>query len=189
MIVSDRSSLRRWRARNGLSRPPAPGASAGRLCIIAAVAILTACERQATPSATPEDSWYRAVDSPVHEFITLPPFLFSPVKAELVTEAVIALGDGPLLQLSPSEAVRYADDRLRTMRELRPFLIHGLYRRERRFNVAIADRALWVDSADAADDRAPVKRQPLVIYIDEVPPDVYVTVGDTRSTVDPAAIP
>ncbi len=68
--------------------------------------------------------------------------------------------------------------RLRTMQELRPFLIHGLYRSKRAFAVAIADRALWVDSADHHEDASPVTRQPLVIYIDEVPPDVYVTVGE-----------
>jgi len=151
------------------------------LQLLAVVSLLTACSREPTPAPPPADSWYRAIDNPAHEFYPLPPFLFSPVKPELVDEAVTAMGDGPLLQLSTSEAVRYADDRLRTVRELRPFLIHGLYRSKRTFNVAIADRALWVDSTDDPNDHAAVRRQPLVLYMDEVPPDVYVTVGNGQS--------
>jgi hypothetical protein len=87
------------------------------------------------------------------------------------------MSDGPLLQLSTGEAIRYADDRLRTMRGLRPFLIHGLYRTKRLFNISIADRALWVDSLGDPLDNPPVRRQPIVLYMDEVPPDVFVTVG------------
>ena len=88
------------------------------------------------------DRYVVSIDNPYHQFFPLPPFLFSPVKAELVDEAATAMGDGPLLQLSTSEAIRYAEDRLRTVPELRPFLIHGLYRSKRAFRIAIADRAL-----------------------------------------------
>ena len=97
-----------------------------------------------------------------------------------------AMGDGPLLQLSTSEAVRYTDDRLRTVRELRPFLIHGLYRTKRAFRIAIADRAIWVDSMDSPHDTSPVRRQPLVLYMDEVPPDVYVTIGHADQHLEAA---
>jgi hypothetical protein len=147
---------------------------------LTAAPLLAGCGQESTPAPPPTDTWYRAIDNPAHEFYPLPPFLFSPVKPELIDEAAAAMGDGPLLQLSTSEAIRYADDRLRTVRELRPFLIHGLYRSKRTFTVAIADRALWVDSADSPEDRSAVRRQPLVIYIDEVPPDIYVTVGGAR---------
>ena len=153
----------------------------GIVQILAAASLSSGCSQEPTPAPPPADSWYRAVDNPAHEFYRLPPFLFSPVKPELVGEAVAAMGDGPLLQLSTSEAMRYADDRLRTLRELRPFLIHGLYRSKRTFNIAIADRALWVDSTDDPNDQTPARRQPLVLYMDEVPPDVYVTVGDAAS--------
>ncbi len=148
-------------------------------------ALLAACDRTPAPPPPPMDTWYRAVDAQ-HEFLPLPLFLFSPVREEHVQEAVEALGDGQLLQLSTSEAQRYATDELHTVRELRPFLIHGLYRSKREFTVAIADRALWVDSVDDPFDTTPVKRQPLVIYIDETPPDVYVTVGARRADADTA---
>jgi len=145
---------------------------------------VTGCDRTPTPAPLPTDSWYRPVDNLAHVFYPLPPFLFSPVKIELVDEAVAAMGDGPLLQLSTSEAIRYTDDRLRTVRDFRPFLIHGLYRSKRTFSIAIADRALWVDSADSPDDRTPAQKQPLVLYMDEVPPDVYVTVGDASADIE-----
>jgi len=149
-----------------------------RCAVTLLILVLTlACTEQLSYPAAPEDSWYRDAGIEQHEFFPLPLFLFTPVAEELVAEATTAMGDGPLLQLSTSEARRYATNPLRTMRELRPFLIHGLYRNARVFNVAIADRALWVDSADDPYDASPVRRQPLVIYIDEVPPDVYVTVG------------
>ena len=141
------------------------------------VALVIGCTEEPIPAPPPNNSWFNAVDKSRHEFLPLPPFLFSPVKEELVNEAVEAMSDGPLLQLSTGEAIRYADDRLRTMRGLRPFLIHGLYRTKRLFNISIADRALWVDSLDDALDTSPVRRQPIVLYMDEVPPDVFVTVG------------
>jgi len=155
--------------------------------VVAASAVFAGCTEGPRQAPAPTDSWYREIDNPAHEFIELPLFLFSPVKSELIAEAVAVMGDGPLLQLSTSEARRYATDQLRTMRELRPFLIYGLYRTRKEFRVSIADRALWVDSADDPYDPAPVKRQPLVIYIDEVPPDVYVTVGWATAAEQAAA--
>jgi len=150
--------------------------------VILAITVLSGgCGEGSQRAALPSDSWYREIDNPRHEFIEYPLFLFSPVKPELIDEAVDLMNGGPLLQLSTSEARRYATDQLRTMRELRPFLIRGLYRSQKVFRVSIADRALWVDSADDPDDTVPVKRQPLVIYIDEVPPDVYVTVGSVAA--------
>jgi hypothetical protein len=68
------------------------------------IALVLGCTQDPTATAPPDDSWYRAVDKTRHEFYPLPPFLFSPVKNELVAEAVIAMGDGPLLQLSTREA-------------------------------------------------------------------------------------
>jgi hypothetical protein len=138
---------------------------------------LAGCTDDPRTTAIPTDPWYRVVDKQSHDFYPLPLFLFSPVKPELVDEAAAAMGNVPLLQLSTSEAQRYATNELRTVRELRPFLIHGLYRTQKVFTVSIADRALWVDSADDPLDDAPVRRQPLVVYIDEVPPDVYVTIA------------
>ena len=160
----------------------------GRWLLLASIVVvaIAACSPTPEPPPAPQDSWYREVDNPAHEFVRLPLFLYSPVTPELVTEAAAAMGDGPLLQLSTSEARRYATDPLRTVRELRPFLIHGLYRSKREFLVSIADRALWVDSVDDPLDDAPVKRQPLVIYIDEVPPDVYVTIGAANSAATAA---
>ena len=154
------------------------------LGLAVALASLLACTEPPEHASPPTDSWFRDVDHDKHEFIALPQFLYSPVKPSLVDEAAAGLGDGPLLQLSTSEARRYATDPLQTVRELRPFLIHGLYRSNRVFQVWIADRALWVDSLDDPYDRSPIRRQPLVLYIDEVPPDVYVTVASSAATAD-----
>ena len=126
-------------------------------------------------------SWYRPMDSDKHEFVQYPDYLFQPVQESLIGEAIAALGDKPLLQLSTSEAERYAGNDLRMPMELRPFLIHALARPGGRFVVYFADRALWVDNVGGTGDNNQITEAPLVIFIDEVPPDVYVTAGQSDS--------
>lgn len=103
------------------------------------------------------------------------------MQDSLLAEAIAALGNKPLLQLSTSEAERYTGNDLRMPMELRPFLIHALSRPDGRPIVYFADRALWVDNLGGSGDNSNVKETPLVIFIDEVPPDVYVTAGQSTS--------
>jgi hypothetical protein len=124
-------------------------------------------------------SWFHAMDNPAHEFIKYPQYLYQPVQPDLVAEAKKGLGSNPLLQLSTSEAARYAGATLRMPMELRPFLIYGLARPGGKFVVYYADRALWVDNVDGTGSNAELVETPLVIFIDEVPPDVYTTAGQS----------
>ena len=123
------------------------------------------------------------MDSSIHEFIKYPNYLYQPVQESLLAEAIAALGDKPLLQLSTSEAERYTGSDLRMPMELRPFLIHALSRPDGRPIVYFADRALWVDNLGGSGDNTVVKQTPMVIFIDEVPPDVYVTAGQSGNHV------
>ena len=157
------------------------------LAVIAAVSLLSACEQAPTPPAVPSDSWYQAADTETHEFIEYPSYLYRPVIPELVGEASELLGEGPLIQMSTAEAERYTGSDLKMPMNLRPFLIHGLYRGTKGFKVYFADRALWVDSLDMPGETALARRQPLVIFIDEVPPFVYVTTGATTAPQAPQA--
>ena len=59
----------------------------------------------------------------------------------------------------------------------RPYLVRGVYRTQATFTVAILGDALWVASTDSANDDAPLRHQPLVLIMDEVPATVYVTAG------------
>ncbi|MEM7468035.1 MAG: hypothetical protein AAF387_14265 [Pseudomonadota bacterium] len=142
---------------------------------------LAACS---PPPAGPDpisSSWYRPMDSETHEFIDYPNYLYQPVQQSRLTEAIAALGEKPLLQLSTSEAERYAGNDLRMPMELRPFLIHALSRPQGKVHVYFADRALWVDALGGEPDNSAIKEHPLVIFIDEVPPDVYVSAGQSSS--------
>ena len=135
---------------------------------------------------TPDEitsSWFRAMDEPAHEFIKYPKYLYQPVLTELAAEAKLGLGENPLLQLSTAEAERYAGNTLHMPMELRPFLIYGLSRPGGKFIVYYADRALWVDNLGGSGSNAEVTEIPLVIFIDEVPPDVYTTAGQSSKMV------
>ena len=129
------------------------------------------------------------MDNPEHEYIKYPDYLYQPVKADLVSQAVAGLGANPLLQLSTSEAEVYAGNSLKMPMELRPFLIYGLSRPGGRAVVYYADRALWVDNLDGSGDNNEVTEVPLVIFIDEVPPDIYVTVGQSEKLTIPLVLP
>ena len=141
--------------------------------------VLCACgppQEQAKEISSP---WFRPMDDETHEYIKYPSFLYQPVQADLIPEALTGLGQKPLLQLSTSEAERYAGNELRMPMELRPFLIHALARPGSAPVVYYADRALWVDALGGEGDNSQVREAPLVIFIDEVPPDVYVTAGQS----------
>lgn len=120
------------------------------------------------------------MDSSKHEFIKYPNYLYQPVQESLLAEAIAGLGAKPLLQLSTSEAERYTGSDLRMPMELRPFLIHALSRPGGKPVVYFADRALWVDNLGGSGDNTDVRETPMVIFIDEVPPDVYITAGQSR---------
>lgn len=140
---------------------------------------MLACSPAPEESVEITSTWFRAMDNPAHEFIKYPEYLYQPVQTDLVTEAKAGLGDNPLLQLSTAEAERYAGNTLQMPMELRPFLIYALSRPGGKFVVYYADRALWVDNIGGTGTNADITEVPLVIFIDEVPPDVYTTAGQS----------
>lgn len=143
--------------------------------------VATGCEQTPAPVQEIESAWYRKMDNPNHEFVTYPDYLYQPVLPAFKDEAIAALGQTPLLQLSTAEAERYAGTELHMPMELRPFLIYGLAREGGKSIVFYADRALWVDNINGSGGNETVTETPLVIFIDEVPPDVYVTAGQSKT--------
>ena len=69
--------------------------------------MLAGYSQESTAEPSPTDTRHRPIDNPDYHFSPLPPFVFSPVKSELVEKAATAMDDGPLLQLSTREAIRY----------------------------------------------------------------------------------
>ena len=153
-----------------------------RNLLITALCLFTyGCSPPPETSDEITSSWFRKMDNPNHEFIKYPPYLYQPVKPELIDEAKAGLGNNPLLQLSTAEAERYAGNTLHMPMELRPFLIYALARPGGTSVVYYADRALWVDNIGGTGKNSELIEAPLVIFIDEVPPDVYTTAGQSAT--------
>ena len=156
-----------------------------KFLLLLSIALLLACSPQEEGQAPVSVPWLKPMDSDKHEFIKYPNFLYQGVQESLLGEAIAGLGDKPLLQLSTSEAERYAGNDLRMPMELRPFLIHALTRPGGRHVVYFADRALWVDCVGGSGDDSQLTKTPLIIFIDEVPPDVFVTAGQSSEYTFP----
>ena len=141
------------------------------------VALLAGCGEPTSPvAATPAEPWLMPppVDT-VPEYI--PASAHAPVAAEHIAEAERFLATESISQISPSEVSYFAGHPITLADVSRPYLVRGLYRSEATFTVAIIGDALWVSSADVAGDVAPLRHQPLVLIMDEVPETVYVTAG------------
>ncbi|MGR8947652.1 MAG: hypothetical protein ACU84Q_06360 [Gammaproteobacteria bacterium] len=147
--------------------------------VVFLILLCSACSPPPEQKIEIKSPWYRPMDNPAHEFMEYPSFLYQPVQESLIAEAIAGLGEKPLLQLSTSEAERYAGNDLHMPMELRPFLIHALARPGSDSVVYYADRALWVDTVGGDGGKSQIREAPLVIFIDEVPPDVFVSVDQS----------
>lgn len=154
---------------------------AGCLATILATALTAGCGDTAPPAAhTSVDAWLNPPPPQMdvtREFI--PASAHAPVAAEHIAEAEQFLATEPISQISPAEVSYFAGHPITLPDVSRPYLVRGAYRTKATFTVAIIGNALWVASEDVAGDTAPVRRQPLVLVMDEVPATVYVTAGST----------
>lgn len=122
-----------------------------------------------------KDSWY--LEPPVGETKTelVDPATYAPVAPERIAEAEEFLSEIGTSQISPGEVAYFAGRELDMPLVTRPFLVRGLARTQSVQTVRIVGNALWVSSKDAAGDKSPLRRQPLVLIMQEVPELVYVT--------------
>ncbi len=151
-------------------------------CVTVLLAALTAgCGESTTPPAVvaADDPWLNPPPTVgvVPEFI--PVSAHAPVAAERIAEAEQFLATESISQISPGEVSYFAGRPITLPDVSRPYLVRGVYRTEAKFTVAILGNALWVASADSAADPAPLRHQPLVLIMEEVPETVYVTAGST----------
>ncbi len=151
---------------------------AGCLATLLVAALPAGCGEAATPAvATSADPW---LNPPPRAGITpefIPAGAYAPVAAEHIAEAEQFLAGASISQLSPGEVSHFAGRPITLPDGSRPWLVRGVYRTHATFSVAIIGNALWVASADATDASAPVRHQPLVLIMDEVPQTIYVTAG------------
>lgn len=151
---------------------------AGCLAAIFAAALTSACGESATPAvATSADPWVNPPPRADIEPEFIPASAIAPVAAEHIAEAEQFLAGESISQLSPAEVSYFAGHPITLPDVSRPYLVRGVYRTEATFTVAIIGDALWVASTDTAGASAPVRHQPLVLIMDEVPQTVYVTAG------------
>lgn len=146
--------------------------------ILAAALNLSACGSEAPERIAAEDPWFNAPSNLDIEIEAVAQSAYYPVAPERLEEAEQTLERIAISQISPGEASYFAGRPVAMPDVSRPYLIRGLYRSEPSFFVRIIGNALWVGSHDDPRDSAPMRRQPLVLIMDEVPEQIYVTAGE-----------
>lgn len=125
----------------------------------------------------PNDVWYMEQPSDGSKIESVPRGTYAPVIAERIAEAETFLSEIGTSQISPGEVAYFVGRELDMPLVTRPFLIRGLARSATTHTIRIHGNALWVASDDEPSDTSPVRRQPLVLIMQEVPELVYVTIG------------
>jgi len=138
---------------------------------------VTACGEGPPAVVAPVDPWLNPPPASHSAPEPIPATAYYPVAAARVTEAEDFLATEMVSQISPEELEYFAGRPVQLAGIDRPFLIRGAYRSVPEFTVSIVGDALWVASHDKNDDVAPVKHQPLVLMMSEVPATVFVTTG------------
>lgn len=138
---------------------------------------ICACDKAPSSVTAPSDPWLNMPADVGTEVETISPDTHHIVVPEHTAEAIPFLDELMTSQISPGEAHYFAGETIDQPDTDRPFLIRGAYRSVREFTVRVVGDALWVASHDVAGDTAPVKQQPLLLIIREVPDVVYVSTG------------
>ena len=126
---------------------------------------------------TQNDDWYLDPTSDDSKIELVSRATYAPVIAERIAEAETFLSEIGTSQISPGEVAYFVGRELDMPLVTRPFLIRGLARTANTHTIRIHGNALWVASDDEPSDTSPMRRQPLVLIMQEVPEQVYVTTG------------
>ena len=146
------------------------------IIVLSAIA-LSACDG-GTPKITEQvDPWFDPPGAIEVEPELVPRSAYHPVAPERIAEAERFLEDVAISQISPAEIEYFAGRKIYLPDVTRPYLIRALYRTKQSHSVRIMGNALWVASHDDPTDRAPMRRGPLVLIMDEVPERIYVSIG------------
>jgi len=124
-----------------------------------------------------KDVWFNPPPVSEDQPETVPRSTYAPVLPERIAEAEEFLNEIGTSQISPSEVAYFVGHEMDMPNVDRPFLIRGLYRTKVAHSIRIVGNALWVASEDDPADSATLRRQPLVLIMQEVPELVYVTTG------------
>jgi hypothetical protein len=147
------------------------------LVVLAVLFGVTGCDKAPPAVVAQADPWLNPPPASHPAPERVPATAYLPVAAARIAEAEDYLAAEMESQISPEELEYFAGRPVELSGIDRPFLIRGAYCSVDEFTVSIVGNALWVASLDADDDPAPVKHQPLVLTMSEVPETVYVTIG------------
>jgi hypothetical protein len=153
------------------------GSNLAALLILASVLTTTGCGSEAPTVVERKDPWYQTPPPSEMEPEIVPRTSYIAVVPERIAEAEEFLTKIGTSQISPGEVPYFTGREMPLPDVTRPFLVRGLYRTNPSHTVRIVGHALWVSSDDDPSDTAPLKRQPLVLIMQEVPELVYVTTG------------
>lgn len=147
------------------------------LLMLLFVACLAGCGSEAPVVVEQKDAWFNPPPVSEDQPETVPRSTYAPVLPERIAEAEEFLNEIGTSQISPSEVAYFVGHEMDMPNVDRPFLIRGLYRTKVAHSIRIVGNVLWVASEDDPADSAPLRRQPLVLIMQEVPELVYVTTG------------
>jgi hypothetical protein len=143
------------------------------------VFVLCSCgsETAVVSQSKSDDAWYLEPPDDGSKIELVDRATYAPVIPERIAEAEMFLSEIGTSQISPGEVMYFVGRKLDMPEVTRPFLIRGLSQTSNGHTIRIHGDALWVASDDEPGDTAPVRRQPLVLIMREVPELVYATTG------------
>ena len=146
---------------------------AGEVVLLASIFLL-GCGIESGPQVAENHEWYRPPQNTQNEMVIIASELVFPVHSAVLEEAILDLEQVSSIQLSPKSMFHYVQRDVPKKSELRPFLVRALDGGGSRFAVRQGASALWIN---ATHGNGQVKPQPLVVLLDTIPINVFLTVA------------
>lgn len=142
--------------------------------------LLASCSSQGGRAAwTEEDEWYTGSPQGEEPYWSWPKVDSSQIHEVVESqhpEAEALLQDVSILELAPEQATRFIDKPLPDVPGTKPYLVRGLYlnRGTGRFMVYTSGDQLAVHHGSLGKRAVPMKRQALVLQLEQGPKEVFV---------------
>ncbi|GAB4396119.1 MAG: hypothetical protein Fur0044_54980 [Anaerolineae bacterium] len=127
---------------------------------------------------TSADSWYNPPPSeiyPLSGWQTLDYTQVYQVTAAQQPAAEALLENAAILELTPQQAAELIGRPLGDHPTAKPYLARGVYLNQGGFSVYVKDRQILVSHSSLGHGPVPMKRQALVLQLNQFPQEVFVT--------------
>ena len=151
----------------------------GGLLCVACLIVLLCCYKALDRPKTPEDFWYRGIadgDFPPNAYLVNQSKVAEITPSQKVT-AERMLQKKPVVQLSPTQAVKLAAKRMSLAKGENYYLVRGVDPAGGGGEVRLYHHGqkLWVTSSFLGSGSMQITRRPLIVILTTFPHDVFVT--------------